>query len=325
MIAPFARSLRHFVAGVFATILILSLPIAAQAQDANDPAVIVQQANTVLSSQADAGTPATINTRLTLTKRHEKLIELFLKHPELARMYALNAKTHAFMMKADPSYAALIEQDVPLTGQLAVAEADDFAHHTSTKHYSLHGFTGDRGLSFATVPPQLEKLAGHNVTITGLSLPEVVAAETVVESPHAAATPEAFAVTPAAQSNAVVTPAATQTITSIGTGVPTGSATTVDSTFGNQTTAVLILKFASGTAVYPAGTDAQAPYLQTFQGPATPNVNEFLKEVSYNQTFMSTDVYTTLTVPGSFDCLTTDAMATAAIPVAIAAGLDVSK
>lgn len=127
----FATSLRRALAFAGALIL-LGSPRLLSAQVAAADTALVEQANTALTAQADAASPATVFTRITLSQRHEKLIELFAKHPELARTYALNAKTRAFLLKAEPSYAALVEQDTPVTGELVSSVADDFTHHTSS-------------------------------------------------------------------------------------------------------------------------------------------------------------------------------------------------
>jgi hypothetical protein len=252
-----------------------------------------------------------------------KLVEIFATHPELARTYALDAKTRASLLKADPSNAALVEQDVPLTGQLVVSTADDFVHHTSTKHYTLHTFTGDRGVSFTSSASGMERLEGRKVTLTGLSLPEVVAAETV----RAASPSEVKAATASDAAVAAVVPAIAPAATALpftGSGVPSGSATALGTTLGNQTTAVLIVKFAGSTTAFPTGYDQQSFWNQTFNGPATPNIAAFMKEGSYGQTTVSADVYGPITIPGNFTCNTVDTMATAVV-AATASSIDYTK
>ncbi len=315
------RCFRPLAAGIVAAILLLSLPEVTEAQDdSSTAAAVVRQANTELVAQVHSGAAPTVNTRATLAARHDKLVELFVTHPELARAYALDADTRASLLKSQPSYAALIEQDVPLTGQLASSVADDFVHHTSTTHYSLHASNGDRGLSFTSLPSGIDHMIGHNVTVTGLSLPEVVAAETMRSARREEVEASTPSVVPAVAS--LVTPAFSNPVA--GPGVPAGSATLLESSLGNQTAAVLILNFAGGTVTFPTGWNQAPVYNQMFNGPATPNIAAFMKEVSYGQTTVQADIYGPISVPGKFDCNTTDAMATAAVAAA-ATTVDFSK
>ncbi len=267
-----------------------------------------------------------------MLNRHEQLIRVFRETPEKARSYAMDAKTRAALLKAEPSYAAVVEQDVPLTGELSASIADDFVNHTATKQYSLHTRNGDRAISFVNKRGDLDRMVGHHITVTGLSIPEVVAAESLREASPAEVT-AAAAEAPIAslngglQANAAVadaTVAAAASSPSIGAGVAPGAATPMTSPLGVQTTVVLILKFSGGVA-YPAGFDQQSYYNQLFNGPNTPNINGFMKENSYQQTSIAADIYGPLSVSGNFDCKTVDAMATAAVPVAAAAGVDFTK
>ncbi len=304
----FTSHARTFAA-MSAAVLVLGLSQNLRAQNAVARDAVILQANATLADGIRSGNVSERSTRAALVARHEHLIAVFRNHPETARSYMLDPATRAALLQAQPSYAALIEQDRPLTGELISAVADDFVHHISTEQYSLHGRTGDRALSFTMVRDDLHRLLHHNVTVTGLSLPEIVAAENLREArPSELETAASTAVT--------ATASAVAAATFTGPGVPPGSATALEIPLGPQTTAVLILKFASGTVAYPTGFDQQSFYNQVFNGPVVPNIASFMNEVSYGQTSVSADVYGPITVPGNFDCNSTDAMANAAIAAA---------
>ncbi len=320
--------LHHRAIRILAAVLISSCSLNLQAQDVAASRAAMQQTNARLAATVGRGAASTAETRAMLISRHDQLVKVFHDTPERAREYALDVNTREALLKADPSYAALIEQDKPLTGELTSQIADDFVNHTARKQYSLHTRSGARAISFVAERGDLDRMLHHHVTVTGLSLPEIVAAETLREaSPaevkRAAAAPPA--VLPAETSSVSAFQTVGPALASIGSGVAPGSATRIESPLGPQTTAVLLLKFAGNTLVLPPGKDQQSYYNQIFNGPAIPNIASFMNEVSYGQTSVSADIYGPITVPGNFNCNTTDAMANAAVPAAVASGLDVSK
>jgi hypothetical protein len=235
--------------------------------------------------------------------------------PASARSYALDSKTRAALLQLDPANAAWVEQDTPLTGELGLAIADDFEHKIATNHYFLHTPTGDRGIAFADGSDHTG-LVHHQITVTGLSLPEVVAVETIREASHAEIDQ---CLAPLAQANLArantVSASAWSSPVRSNVTVPTGAATPVCSTFGNQTMAIILLNFAGGTSTLPAGVNQPSFWQNLFTGP-TPSVNDFINETSYGQIGITADAYGPITLPGSYDCTTTDGMATAAIAAA---------
>jgi hypothetical protein len=312
-----SSSFRRVFSGIFAVLLILSLPQTLKAQDPTEALGAVRQANARLVAGVRNGSATTADTRATLTARFAQLETVIRTTPALARSYALDATTRSALLKADPSYAALLERDVPQTGELTAVIGDDFTNHAANTHYMLHTMTADISLSFTTDHgTSLDRMLHHQVTVTGVGLPDVVAAETIREASPVeiqnCAVPTGTSVSLPRLSGPLSGDLASQVKAAV---INPGAATAACSTFGNQTTAILILNFAGGTATYPGNYGTQAYWNTLFNG-ADPSVANLVKEASYGQTTAAADVYGPITVPGVFDCATTDAMTAAAFTAA---------
>jgi hypothetical protein len=291
------------LSAVFAFTLLNTVSL--QAQTAASQALPgVLTANAQIASSVNSGAGMTAQLRQMLTDRHATLAQVMRSAPASTRSFALDPATRAALLALDPANAALVEQDTPLTGEFGLAIADDFTNHTATNHYFLHTPVGDRAISFVNDAVDHTMLVHHHVTVTGLSIPEVVAVETIREASQADVE-TCLAPLAEARTNTLMSVRASAAT------IPTGSATPLCSTVGNQTTAIILLKFAGSTLTLPTGLDQPAYWQNLFTGP-TPSVNDFLKDTSYGQTSLSADVFGPITIPGSYDCNTTDGMATAA-------------
>jgi hypothetical protein len=266
-----SSSFRRVFSGIFAVLLILSLPQTLKAQDPTEALGAVRQANARLVAGVRNGSATTADTRATLTARFAQLETVIRTTPALARSYALDATTRSALLKADPSYAALLERDVPQTGELTAVIGDDFTNHAANTHYMLHTMTADISLSFTTDHgTSLDRMLHHQVTVTGVGLPDVVAAETIREASPVeiqnCAVPTGTSVSLPRLSGPLSGDLASQVKAAV---INPGAATAACSTFGNQTTAILILNFAGGTATYPGnyGTHGVLEHAVQWSGP----------------------------------------------------------
>ena len=310
----FRKFLRAAVASALA-LSCLNFSIGARAQASAARVTALDQANARIAAAAQGGAASSRETRAMLSERYAQLEKVFRATPAEARSYALDAGTRNALLKADASYAALLERDGPQTGELALVIGDDFTGKTATPHYMLHTMTADLALSFTTDHGAgLDRMLHHQVTVSGLGLTDVIAAETIREASPAEIRSCGAPANSAASSAlsrlsgdlaSLLRPAV----------INPGAATAVCSTLGNQTTAILILNFAGGTATYPANYGTTAYWNTLFNG-ADPSVANLVKEASYGQTTAVADVYGPITVPGVFDCATTDAMTAAAFTAA---------
>jgi len=179
----YSCSSRRMLSSLFALLLVLFLTQTLKAQDATAALGSVRQANARLVAGVHNGSAGTADTRATLVARYAQLETVIRTAPALARSYALDATTRSALLKADASYAALLERDVPQTGELAAVIGDDFTNQSASSHYMLHTMTGDITLSFTTDHgTSLDRMLHHQVTVTGVGLPDVVAAETIREA-----------------------------------------------------------------------------------------------------------------------------------------------
>ena len=137
----------------------------------------------------------------------------------------------------------------------------------------------------------------HLVTVHGLALDGVVAADTLTEASPADAAACALPVAPHANDVAGNT-----------------TAPLTCSTFGNQRIAVMV-KFPAATPAFPTGLDQAAYWNQVLFG-SNPSVNTYWQEVSQGQTYATGDVYGPFQLSAQYDCTTTNAMQTAAIAAA---------
>ena len=86
--------------------------------------------------------------RQTLAARATLFATLLRTQPAQARAAALPATTRAAILRADPAAAPYLEQDIPLTGELTAAVADDWQHDSAQTLYTLHTPTADVDLTF---------------------------------------------------------------------------------------------------------------------------------------------------------------------------------
>ena len=114
-----------------------------------------------------------------LMARHAALVQVFRDTPASARNYELPAATRDALLKSEPSFGALIEQERSVTGELTTSVADDFVHNSSRTLYSIHAATGDTAVSFVNPPAKLFAFAHQTVTVSGLGFPDVIAADTL--------------------------------------------------------------------------------------------------------------------------------------------------
>ena len=246
--------LRHRPIRILAAVLVSSCCLNLQAQDVAVSLAAVQQTNSRLAATVGRNAASTAETRAMLISRHDQLVKVFHDTPGRAREYALDVATREALLKAEPSYAALLEQDRPLTGELTAQIADDFVNHTAWKQYSLHTRTGTRAISFVAERRGLDLMLHHHVTVTGLSLPEIVAAETLREA-SPAEVKRAAGAQPSVVQAETSSVSAFQTVgpalASIGSGVAPGSATKIESPLGPQTTAVLLLSSPETHSCFP--------------------------------------------------------------------------
>ena len=249
-----------------------------------------------VQAAVEAGQGASRATHEALAARQQMLLDVMRTNPAAARGYALPLATRQALLQADPATAALLEYETNKTGELTESVADNWVDGSSVTRYGLHTATADLDLSLpagvlATVPEN------HRlITVRGLALGDVVAADRVVE-----ASPEEAAACAPVKSTAAADPKSTAPATC--------------SPLGLQRIAVLIVKFPAATPAFPTGLDQAAYWNQVLFG-ANPSVNSYWNEVSQGQTSATGDVYGPFTLSQQYDCTTTSAMQTAAIAAA---------
>ncbi len=256
----------------------------------------LQLATAQVQAAVDAGQAASTQTHQALATRQQMLLGVIRQNPEAARAFALPLATRQALLQADPTTAPLLEYEINKTGELTESVADSWTDGTSQTRWALHTATADLDLSLpaallATVP-----VNHHLVTVRGLGLADVVAADRVVE----ASPEEAAGCTPARSTSATD---------------PKSTAPATCSPLGQQRIAVLIVKFPAATPAFPTGLDQAAYWNQVLFG-ANPSVNTYWNEVSQGQTSATGDVYGPFQLSTQYDCTTTSAMQTAAIAAA---------
>jgi len=177
----FSKFLRAAVAGALA-LSCLNFVSGARAQGAAARVTALDQVNARIAAAARGGAASSGETRAMLSERYAQLEKVFRATPAEARSYALDAGTRNALLNADAGYAALLERDGTQTGELALVIGDDFTGKTAMQHYMLHTMTGDLALSFTTDHgASLDRMLHHQVTVSGLGLADVIAAETIRE------------------------------------------------------------------------------------------------------------------------------------------------
>ncbi|WP_263383616.1 BACON domain-containing protein [Granulicella arctica] len=329
------RSSRFALAGAFASLLVLSSFGSLHGQVAASSAAMVQTANARLTAEAQSGLPLTTETRSMLVARHTALVSVFMDAPSTARSYALPAATREELVKANPAYAALIEQEKTITGQLTVAIADNFRNRTSQKVYSLYTAAGAMRVSFAAAPASLSALEGRVVTVNGLGFPEILVADRVRPATRAEADSSIAEVSKVSRLNAnAVRTNAIPPFT--GPGITTTAPPFANVT-GPQSAAVIIVDFAStpmdtnnnppsATPLTLQGDfNTQAYYNKILNPGSLPNVSDYIAETSYGKASYAADVYGPFVLSTGYNCAQTNAMLAAALQAAVNAGLDTSK
>ena len=74
------------------------------------------------------------------------------------------------------------EQYTVITGELVGSVADDFQNGTSTTHYTLHTVDRDFDLSFAAAIPGIDHMLHNQVTVRGIILTNIMAADSLVRA-----------------------------------------------------------------------------------------------------------------------------------------------
>lgn len=282
--------------------MLAGLVLPAFGQQPTLPQADLRQATARVQAAVQAGQSASATTHAAVAARQSMLLEVLRNDPAQARAYALPAATRQALLAADPTVAPLLEYELTRTGELTESVADNWTDHTSTKRYTLHTATAELDLALpadvlATAP------ANHQVvTVHGLALAGVVAADRLTP-----ATPDdAAACATPLRSNSDLHPDAD---------LHPNAVPLACSPLGDQRVAVLIVKFPAATPAFPAGMDQAGYWNQVLFG-AYPSVNTFWNEVSQGQTSASGDVYGPFTLNAMYDCTTTSAMQTAAITAA---------
>ena len=259
----------------------------------------LSELNARISTSVSVGTPWNTQTRTLLSARHDLVARVLRDDPANARTYALDPQLRTTLLAADSSASTLIEQDSAITGELVGSVADDFDHHTSTMQYVLHAYTRDTDLSFAKAIPGIDRMLHRQVTVRGVGLPEIMAADSLADATSAEVEQSASVRTAA---DCAASPAASP-------------APATCSTTGVQSIAVLLVTFPGNTPAFPTGLDQAAYWNKQLFG-ANPSVNGFWNEVSYGQTSATGNVFGPFALSQSYDCTTTSAMQTAAIAAA---------
>jgi hypothetical protein len=279
-------------AGIFASFCL-------EAQAPAAPSQTLSEVNGRIASSVRSGAASGPSLRAALATRRDLLKEVLRNDPAGARSYALEEATRSAILAADPSAAALLEQNSAITGELAVSVADDFQHGAASTHYALHTFTRDLDLSLTKPIPGIEHMLHQSVTAHGISLDSIMAVDSLARATPAEAAACASARTTASSALASQADAAPATCSATGT----------------QRIAVLLVTFPGNTPAFPTGLD-QAAYWNKVLFGANPSVNGFWNEVSYGQTSASGDVFGPFALSQAYDCNSTTDMQTAAIAAA---------
>ena len=119
------------VGGLFLSVVFACAAFPLMAQQTLVDMVAVRHANVQIAQTVASALKPSEQTRATLLARRAVLEQVFRDTPAAARSYALDAKTRNALLKADPTYAPLVEQDVPLTSELVITVQDNLKAHTS--------------------------------------------------------------------------------------------------------------------------------------------------------------------------------------------------
>jgi hypothetical protein len=291
----------RIVGAVAITIALISIsrPLALIAQARTVTSQDLAQLNSRIASAVRSGVVSDPTMHTTLTVRRDLLKNILRNDPASARSYALDDSTRSTILSADPSFAALLEQDAVITGELVASVADDFQSRTSTTRYTLHTVDRNLDLSFAKAVPGIDHMQHNIVTVRGISLDDIMAAESLVQ-----ATPIEAAKCATARDAAV------RPLSSASNAAPA-----ICSTTGPQRIAIILVTFPNNTPAFPPGMDQAAFWDNGFFG-SDPSLSGFLNEVSYGQTSATGDVYGPFALTQSYDCNSTGPMEAAAFAAA---------
>ena len=287
---------------IAATLFTGSLLCAQSASPPSQQANINQalaQLNTQINAATSGGASWSMQTKTMVAARRDLIVKILRDDPSNARTYALDPAVRTALLAADATASSLIEQERAITGELVGSVADDFEHNTSSTRYRLHTFASDTDLSFSASIPHLERLLHHQVTVRGVGLPEIMAADSLADATPAEIEQLAYA-----------SYLAGSPLPSAGSPAPAACSTT-----GTQNIAVLLVTFPNNTPSFPTGLDQASYWNQVLFGP-NPSVNGFWNEVSYGQTSAAGNIFGPFALPQAYDCTTTSGMQAAAIAAA---------
>src|SRR4051812_12981050 len=228
-----------------------------------------------------------------IANRQQLVEELIRTQPAAVRAVRLSPQVASTLPS---NLATLVESDQRLVGRLEQTIADDFVNQRSVTQWNLH--TLDQRVE--VVFPEgshPEQMLGRTIQISGVGTINVVA----VENARALSSTGARLEAPA-QSSAI----------------------TACSTLGTQNVAVIMLNQGAGGATFPSGITAS--YLQNEYFSATPkSVPTYWNETSFNQTTASGQVFGPFNLDRVYTCSETNAIASKAITLAQAGGVDFSS
>ena len=246
--------------------------------------------------------------RLLLQRRAALVQQLIAQHPEEVRGVALQPEVEAALIAGDPAIAPLLEREVSATGELTRQVADDFDGRTHTDLLQLHVMAkAGADLRVYSVARLMGQRSEHrHVTLTGIALGDLVAAETVTPAP-----PLSTAETGRKGSRPHPNAAGTES----------GGLTC--SPVGEQKVAVLMLGFPGNSPAFTSTYAATSYWQAVMTGPRT-SVNDYWTALSYGKTTASADVYNSIQLNQNYSCQDYLNLRTAALQAA-AATVDLSK
>lgn len=221
--------------------------------------------------------------------RLDLLRQLVRTNPTAARSAIYTREQSAAILDANPNLTGLIETPGQWTGTVEITIEDDFANHQSRTHWLLHT-PDDRRLELLfDHPPDRAKLLNRTASVIGMGVQDFISVDSL-----SVAVPTAQLSTPAC------------------------------STIGAQNTAVLIMNQKTGPA-YPAGLDQSTYWSPQYFNSSPKAVNSFWQENSLGVTSNGGTIFGPFTLDNDYTCNNTDALATAAINIAKANGVDFSQ
>ncbi|HUN89728.1 MAG TPA: choice-of-anchor D domain-containing protein [Terriglobales bacterium] len=241
---------------------------------------------------------ATAANMATLVEKRNRLVEKLIRtNPQAARSVLMRPALVDRLNKEAPLQAAEMEEAGEWSGTLEATVADDFEHGLSTTQWYLHSGDIRRELFFMT-PQNLQHQIHRQVAVAGIGTSQVIAVESF---------------RPEIQTGESGPPGLNCT--------PTGT----------ENVAVLIMNQPSGGQTYPSGMNSGSYWQSIYFGSTAKSANNYWQESSFNLTSGTGTVYTTgtsnqaLTFSSNENCTNYDQLATDALAVAKADGIDFSN